>query len=319
MSKKQIRTLSVLAAVAVLLGVLLGVLRYDPDAKPMEPLVEIPAEEIDQLCFTYRDQPVILQRLEGRWQVLLKNSALPARQDMVEAMVSTLCAVRPQAQLENPDPELMAQATQTTLEILSGSGTEQVTASQQIVIGAMNAITDQLYVQVGEQVYLTDTTILDTLSITYLDLLEQYPIPKPDDQKSVTVENALGTVSLSCAADQTGGEEGTWYLKNGETWVQADQDQAYNFYFLTWDMHWKSTAAVVTGDTDLSQYGLDTPQAVYTLTYGSETFTLYFGKDLPDGTTYAMCQGSPLIYTMDTLLAQWLAQATAATLLPTIS
>ena len=37
---------------------------------------------------------------------------------------------------------------------------------------------------------------------------------------------------------------------------------------------------------------------------------------IPDNTTYVMCAGSPLIYTMDTLLVQWLAQATPAALLP---
>ena len=43
---------------------------------------------------------------------------------------------------------------------------------------------------------------------------------------------------------------------------------------------------------------------------------LIFGKNLPDNTTYAMCEGSSLVYTMDTLLAQWLSQATAGSVLP---
>jgi hypothetical protein len=81
-------------------------------------------------------------------------------------------------------------------------------------------------------------------------------------------------------------------------------------------MHWKTTAAVIGEATNLADFGLDNPQAVYTLTYGDEVFRLYLGENLPDGTTYAMCDGSPLIYTMDTLLATWLAEATMQSVLP---
>ena len=313
MSKKQIRTLSILAAIAVLLGVLLGVLRYEKAPEALSPLVDCDSNSIINLTYSNQSGTFSFQKSGDSWN-LSNNADFPVNGETLKTMLAVLCAIRPQAVLENPNlEELGLTAPQCTISYnhSNGSGT--------IFVGSMNAVTDQLYVMANNTVYLTDTTLLQAFSGSLLDVAQQFPIPKPDDQKSVTVENALGTVSLSCATEQTGGKEGTWYLKTGETWVQADQDQAYNFYFLTWDMHWKSTAAVATGDTDLSQYGLDVPQAVYTLTYGSETFTLYFGKDLPDGTTYAMCQGSPLIYTMDTLLAQWLAQATTATLLPTNS
>lgn len=144
----------------------------------------------------------------------------------------------------------------------------------------------------------------------------QHPIPKPDNHRGVAVENANGHFLLSCDPALTGAEDGTWCLQLGSIWVPADQDAAYNFYFLTWDMHWKSISAVITESTDLSQYGLDEPQVVYTLFYGDETFRLYLGSNLPDGTTYAMCDGSQLIYTMDTLLAQWLAEANDQSVLP---
>lgn len=316
MSKKQIRILAILAAVALLLGIALAILRYDPREKPLDTLVTIPMEEIDQLCFSYRDQTVNLQLQEGVWQVLLPTDmTLPANQEMVNAILTALCQIRPQELLEGQTLDQIPMATrQATVELLSGSGAKQVKTSQQIIVGSMNAITDQLYVQVGDRLYLTDTTLMELLSVTELELLEQYPIPKPENQQRVTVENAFGTLTLSCVGSETGGEDGTWFLQTADGWVQCDQDAAYNFYFLTWDMHWKSTAAVITKETDHADYGLDDPQAIYTLTYGGETFRLYLGSNLPDGTTYAMCDPSTLIYTMDTLLASWLAEATADTL-----
>ena len=71
MSKKQIRILAFLAGIALLLGIALAILRYDPREKPLDTLVTIPMEEIDQLCFNYRDQAINLQLQEGIWQVLL--------------------------------------------------------------------------------------------------------------------------------------------------------------------------------------------------------------------------------------------------------
>lgn len=317
MKKSQIRILAILAAIALLLGIALIALRYEKAPEVMPPLVEIPMEEIDQLCFTYRDTSVNLQLQEGVWQVLLGDATMPAKQDLVNAMLTALCQVRPQQVLEETDlSQLPTVVRQASVDILSGTGSQQVKTSQQIIVGSMNAITDQLYVQLGQQVYLTDTTLMEVLSVTELDLLEQFPIPKPDNHRSVAVENANGHFLLSCDPALTGAEDGTWCVQLGSIWVPADQDAAYNFYFLTWDMHWKSTAAVITKDTNLSDYGLDDPQVIYTLKYGDETFRLSLGSNLPDGTTYAMCDGSQLIYTMDTLLAQWLAGANDQSVLP---
>lgn len=313
MKKSQIRILAILASVALLLGIALAALRYKPQEKPMDTLVSIPADQIDQLVFAYRGSAVNLQLHDGQWQVLPADTSLtlPAKQDVVQAMLQELCAIRPQQLLENPDPDLFSQANlQATIDLLSGSGTEQVTAAQQIRIYSMNAITDQLYVQAGDHVYLTDTRLMEIVSVPELDLLAQYPIPKPDNHLWVSVENAHGHFALSCDPSGTGTPGDTWYVQLGSVWADADQNAAYNFYFLTWDMHWKSTAAVITPDTNLADFGLDKPQAIYTLCYGDQIFRLYLGENLPDGTTYAMCEGSNLIYTMDTLLASWLAEAT---------
>lgn len=317
MSKRQIRILAILAATALLLGILLAVLRYEKKPEVLAHLVDIPIEDIDQLVFTGSTASINLQQQDGQWQALLPEATLPAKQDTVNTMLQQLCAVRPQQVLEDADPALFAASTlQASIDILSGTDTSQVKASQQIRIYSMNAITDQLYVQVDNIFYLTDTSLMKIFPTSALELLQQYNIPKPENHRQVTVENSSGKISLSCDPVQTGGQEGTWYVLTEDGWVEADQNQAYNFYFLTYDMHWKSTAAVLTKETDFSVFGLDRPQAIYTLTYGDETFRLYLGENLPDGTTYAMCDGSILVYTMDTLLASWLAEATAQPLLP---
>ena len=144
----------------------------------------------------------------------------------------------------------------------------------------------------------------------------QFPIPKPDHPRSVAVENGCGHFLLSCDPALTGAEEGFWCVRLGSIWVPADQDAARDFHSLTRDLSWKSTAAVVTEEVNLADYGLDTPQAIYTLHYGDAFFRLCLGHNLSDGTTYAMCDGSDLIYTIDTPIAKLLSEATDESVLP---
>ena len=317
MKKHQIKTLAILAAIAVILGILLALLSYDPSAKLLPSLVEISARDIDQLVFDSNTANINLQLQQGQWQLLLKDVTIPANQELVRTIIEQLCDVRPQQQLEELDPDLMPMIVrQATIEILSGTGTEQVNAHQQIIIGSMNAVTDQLYVQIGEKLYLTDTALMKIFPASELELAQQDEIPRPENQNRVQVNNFRGTVLLSCVGSETGGQDGTWYVQTADGWVQADQSLAYNFYFLTWDMHWKATVDCISQESQLAAYGLDNPQVRYTLTYGNETFDLILGNNLPDGTTYAMRVGSPLVYTMDSLLADWLAQATAESALP---
>lgn len=310
MKKSQIRILAILAAIALLLGIALFALRYEKKPEVLPPLAECDSSDIINLTYSNQSGTFSFQKYDGSW-CLGDDAVFPVNQETLEKMLDVLCTTRPQTVVEKPDlEELGFTSPQCTISYNhnSGSGT--------IHIGSMNAVTDQLYVLTNNTVYLTDTTLLQAFSGSLLDIAQQFPIPKPENHRSVTVENTLGTITLSCDSTQTGGQEGVWFLQTGDGWVEADQNAAYNFYFLTYDMHWKSTAAVVTGETNLADYGLDNPQAVYTLTYGDETFRLHLGKNLPDGTTYAMCDGDTLIYTMDTLLAKWLAEATSQLVLP---
>ena len=92
MKKTQIRTLAILAAVALLLGILLAVLRYEKKPEVLPALVEIPTEDIDQLVFTSNTSGINLQLQDGQWQVLLANSGLvlPAKEDVVNTMLRQL-------------------------------------------------------------------------------------------------------------------------------------------------------------------------------------------------------------------------------------
>lgn len=314
MKKQQIRILAVLAAVALLLGVALFVLRYEKAPLQLPALISANAEDITALTITNRSGTNTFIRDQDGWQKS-DDPNFPVSTDTLETMLALLCSLRPQAAVENADREELG-FTDPQCILLVAAGEH----SKTLMVGSMNAITDQLYVLSGDTVYLTDTSLLQAFSGSALDLARQPAIPKPDNHQQVEVENFQGTLTLSCRGADTGADDGTWCVRQEDgTWVEADPNAAYNFYFLTWDMHFKSTAAYITDSAQLADYGLDDPQVRYTLTYGGETFEVLFGSNLPDDTTYVMCAGSSLVCTMDTLVAKWLAQAKISDVLPTTS
>lgn len=311
MKKKQLRILAVLACIALLLGIALAALSYEKAPEALPALTQLSESQITAISYTNSSGTQNFVRSSGIWQ-LEGDPDFPVNGTLLQGMLSVLCSVTPQAVMEDPDlEELGLNAPQCTIDITADTG------SQTIVIGSMNALTEQLYVLSGNTVYLTGTALLQAFSGSLLDLAQQAVIPTPQDQQRVEIVNADHTVVLSCVGSQTGGEDGVWYVEQDGVFVMADQDAAYNYYFLTWDMHWLSTAGYIGQSSQLAAYGLDQPQVRYTLTYGGGTFDLLLGADLPDGTTYAMCPGSNLIYTMDSVLAQWLTQATAETVIAT--
>ena len=309
MKKSQIKTLSILAAAVVVLSALLIGLSWEPPEKPMPELIPFSAEEITSFSYQTVLTSLSFEKQNDSW-VLKNDPNFPVNSALVDEMLQVLCSTVAQDQLSDVDPEGFGlTAPQCVIEAMTANN------GATILIGSMNAVTDQLYVQVGPDVYLTDTSLLQAFSGSQLDLAQPYTIPRPDNHESLTIMNDLGSFTLSCVGSQTGGADGKWRVRVGETWVDADPDLAYNFYFLTWDMHWKSVVGYVTDNSQLSVYGLDTPQVRYTLTYGGEVFHLILGTSLPDGTTYAMCADSNLVYTIDSILVQWLSQATAQSVL----
>ena len=309
MNKKQIRTLTVLACVALLLGVALAFLSHEKTPEVLPKLSRFEPSQITAVSYTnlYGSQSYV--KNDGVWQ-LANDPDFPVNGILLQNMLSALCQAVPQDIMEGKNTEEWGLSNpQCTIELVADSG------SQIFTVGSMNAVTEQLYVQTDNTVYLTDTTILQAFSGSVLDLARQAIIPTPEDQESVVIMNDAGTLTLSCVGSQTDGADGTWYVLCGDTYALANQDMAYNYYFLTWDMHWLSTAGYVTDVSELAAYGLDTPQVRYTLTYGGNTFRLLLGDDLPDGTTYAMVAGEDLVYTIDSVLVDWLLQATPESVL----
>lgn len=315
MNKGQKRTLISLSCLVAALSIALALLSWTPEPKLLPTLLDLSPEAVTALRYTNSYGEMDLVRTENGWQ-LADDPAFPVNQTQLDAMVQILCTARPTEKIgsENAEEYGLTQP-QCALTVTAGSGKHTLN------IGTMNAVNGQLYVQAdGGAIWLTDPALLRAFHHSLLDLSQPAAIPKPEEHLRVEIENFNGKLLLSCLGSETGGEDGVWYVQTEDGFVEADQTVAYSFYFLTWDMAWRSTAAYLDGDADLNDYGLRDPQVHYRLTYPQDgavrAFSLYLGSNLPDNTSYAMVEGSPLIHTIDQVLTRWLAEATVSTLLP---
>ena len=239
------------------------------------------------------------------------DSAFPVSQQAAQTLAQALLTA-PIEQAITPVADASAQygleQPQCEIELAFEDG-----AQHRLLIGSMNAATEQLYVQLDAQteLYLTAPALLQAFSAGLLDLMELPAIPTPDAPQRVELTNAAGTIVLSCVGSETQLEDGVWAIRTENGFAPVESSAAYNLYAICRDLRWRGCAAYRAGEQTLADCGLTEPRAVYTIFYEENgqdaSFTLRFGAGLPDGSCYAACGSDGTLYLLDEIAASWLA------------
>ena len=304
MKKSERKILSILAAVTLVLAVAV-ILTGSSDEKEAAPeyLFYHSASSIRQLDFANGKDYIHLLRSESGW-TMADDEAFSVDPTAVEMLLQALAKTQVKAKLDISDPAELEQYSLLSPDCIIEYRLNSSEAHS-VRIGAMSELTEELYIALdGDEstVYVTTPEIGQAFSCRKLDLLAYPAIPTPKDgQCAVTIQNLYGTTEL---------------FKDGEDWFvsvdggaeKIDEKTAYNYYFLTWDMHWRGR--VEHNAPDPAKYDLARPRIGYTLRYtedGAEkTFALELGSSLPDGSCYARLKDSPDIFLLDALMANWL-------------
>lgn len=304
MTRHEIRVVAVLAAVAVLLAaanIIVGA--ESKRQEPPEYLISVPVKEIVRIDVANMNGYIHLVSENGKWN-LADDETFNVSQSSVALMLDALAGTRITGRIgvgrQSELDGYSLLSPQCIIEFADASG-----RTGSIRIGTMSAMTGQLYVLAGEDsgtVLITTDQIAQAFGCAKLDLLSYPEIPTPSEGHSaVTVTNRYGTVTLEK-------EGGGWYAVADGRKSKTDDRTAFNYYYLTWDMHWRGRVAH--DAQDLSKYGLGGPRISYSLEYteGGEKrlFELELGSSLPDGTCYAKIKGENDIFLLDSLMADWL-------------
>ena len=318
MNRKQIQILLILSAAAAALAVLLAVLSREPSVPDARLLLQN-SSPLSAICYTNRDGTVRLEQENGMWQ-LSGDSAFPVSQQAAQTLAQALLTAQIEQAItpaEDAPAQYGLEQPQCEIELAFEDG-----AQHRLLIGSMNAATEQLYVQLDAQpeLYLTAPALLQAFGAGLLDLMELPQIPTPDAPQRVELTNAAGTILLSCVGTETQLEDGVWGLQTEDGFVPVRDDAAYNLYAICRDLRWRGCAAYRADRQTLTDCGLAEPRAVYTLFYSDNgqdaAFTLRFGNALPDGSCYSACEDDGNLYLLDEIAASWLASLCAADILP---
>lgn len=245
------------------------------------------------------------ERTNKNWR-LVNPILYPAQAASIEGLLLALQQLAPAhtisgeevRQRKNADEEF-GFATRTMLTLYSG---EQ---SKQLLIGALTAHGDQIYVQVvgGDSVFVVDARLLQLLPSKTDDWRDTGLV----DLRNLVFDRIVVSNATAALQLQREGSNGLWRLAVP---IQARADNQRLLESLQ-KLHATRVAAFVTDDarTDADSFGFQNPELELTLAQGTNVLvTLQFGKSPTNDSTlvYARRNGLASVVTVERQsLASW--------------
>lgn len=282
MKAKKYMPLAILAAVVVILGVALVALNsLEEEEESGIALFDFAADSVTAL--SYRNSNTEVTLMQGEEWYLSQDEMLPLDQDTVSSLVeeiSALQAVRDlgtEAETEDmglDDPSMVFTLGTNGADIASAETATVETASgvYTVTIGAENSVTEAYYAKVSwnDHIYTVDSTSLSGLVKTPRELYKAQDITDLEEDEVTTL-----TLQTSGEAMIFTKEDGIWTLQDAPDYA-LNQDAIDKMAATICSLETEMTITHPDSDSD---YGLEDPQAVVTLT-GSDgtTITCSFGN-----------------------------------------
>ena len=273
MNRKKMLPLVLLAAGAVLLGVLLAVLTCENEAEEDTgiPLVDFAAEDVDELAYSGNNVDVtLLKGSEGNW-MLDSDPTLPLEQSAVQSLVekfTDLTAARQLQDSELGEIPVMSDTPAMVFTLKAGKTTRTLTVDQ------LNDVAGVYYVY-------DDAGGVYTVAKSDLNNLCKAPRSLYAAQ-SLTDKTSDDVTALTVGDLQFVLNDGTWQLADDANYT-LDQSAVKRMVSTFCEM--QTEWSITTPEAD-SAYGLDAPDVTATLSFTDGTsLTVRFG------TASARCRG----------------------------
>lgn len=300
MTKKiKLLTLSCVLVFCVAGAVIISTLDFEEKMTGEETvLVDEESSDIVYLAWNYEDDRMEFACEEGAWSYV-PDSAMPVNNELLNDIAGELSNIVSNKKVEEPQSLGVYGLVDPRYDIVIKTEDEEYELS----IGDETFSDGEVYVSNGDgYVYLTDASIIDDIAYTLMELVQEEDIPDMTDAREICIEN-------DDKVDMIYTEEGglcysdayTYYLKDGDSWLNLDNDAAgYTFTSLT-ELAWEGCVDYNAGEEELSDYGLDKPEAAVSVTYenddaGEEVFEYELGTK--GEKYYARLKDSNMIYSI---------------------
>ena len=312
MNKKKLLPLCVLAGVVAVLAVILALLSIfggEEDEDTGIALFSVTADDLSTIAYQDGDTDVALTKGEDGVWTLDSDTMLPIDQDAVSELATSITGMTAQRELgEDADVDSMGFAT-PEMSISFTAGGDGYT----LTVGDQNSMTDTYYARLGEDgpVYTIATSDLSSLCKTPRQLYQAQDITdiESSDVTAMTLETGSGVLSFTL-------EDETWTL-DSDPGYELDQNTVKRMVntICSLESEWS-----ITQPGPDSEYGLDTPNAVVTVTasdgssvrcvFGTtsaeDSGVAYMTASTAEGVVYEIDSNhlTAFAYTKDTLKAE---------------
>lgn len=312
MNKKKLLPLCVLAGVVVVLAVILALLSIfggEEDEDTGIALFSVTADDLSTIVYQDGDTDVALTKGEDGVWTLDSDTMLPIDQDAVSELATSITGMTAQRELgEDADVDSMGFATpEMSISFTAGEN------SYTLTVGGQNSMTNTYYARLGEDgpVYTIATSDLSSLCKTPRQLYQAQDITdiESSDVTAMTLETGSEALSFTL-------EDETWTL-DSDPGYELDQDTVKRMVntICSLESEWS-----ITQPGPDSEYGLDTPNAVVTVTasdgssvrcvfgttFAEDSGVAYMTASTAEGVVYEIDSNhlTAFAYTKDTLKAE---------------
>ena len=295
----------VLAVILALLSIFGG----EEDEDTGIALFSVTADDLSTIAYQDGDTDVALTKGEDGVWTLDSDTMLPIDQDAVSELATSITGMTAQRELgEDADVDSMGFAT-PEMSISFTAGEDSYT----LTVGDQNSMTDTYYARLGEDgpVYTIATSDLSSLCKTPRQLYQAQDITdiESSDVTAMTLETGSEVLSFTL-------EDETWTL-DSDPGYELDQDTVKRMVntICSLESEWS-----ITQPGPDSEYGLDTPNAVVTVTasdgssvrcvFGTtsteDSGVAYMTASTAEGVVYEIDSNhlTAFAYTKDTLKAE---------------
>ena len=148
-------------------------------------------EDVTKVSWTYADETITLIDAGEGW-MLEEDSQFPLDESYLNTMLTTLSDIQATKTIESPED-----LTQYGLEEPTCSVTVTAESVSKIVIGDETGLGGQRYLSVGDgNVYLVDSSILDSFAYGLYDIIQMETIPSMRDVRSFVTETENGKLEI---------------------------------------------------------------------------------------------------------------------------
>src|SRR5699024_258788 len=142
--------------------------------------------------------------------------------------------------------------------------------SWEISIGDESFSDGEVYISTGDEyVYLTDSSLIDKISYTLYDLVQEEEIPEMESIHSITIEKEESPVHIVFREDSgyCYSDAYTYYLEEDGSYRNLDHDNTKTSFDTLSAFTWEACVDYYADDSELKSYGLDAAEAVISIAY----------------------------------------------------